>query len=200
MDPGAGWLEEDCEFNDERVYLLVAIARSKEHEGTSSGSQPVIRKIVEEERDLSRTVADLDHATSRSDARYRLYVSANARDTTAAFFELPDSMGDWLRMRLGGDEDVTRKFNRVDSEFKSVLQSDRCKPGTNVRFDLDDVSADVVPEFRARLEERTTVLLQTETPNRVYIVTEPFTYTEFETDVEYERTTDGLLFVSYIGT
>jgi len=194
---GLDELESYCAFGDERVYLLLAIARSKEHEDVTGTTEPAIREVVEDAQDLGRKIEHLDQVVSRFDSRYRLYLSANARDTTTAFFELRERMDDWLRMRLGGNEEVLPKFKRVDSEFKSVLQSDTCKAEPNFIFDLDDVTAAEAETFRNRLGEYTTVRMVRETPNGYHVVTESFNYTEFTAAIEYELKTDGLVFLTY---
>jgi len=192
-------LQRFCTFGPDHVYLLVAIARAKENPGTGRQELPVIREVVADAAALSRKVRQLDHAMSRFDLRSRLYISVNARDALAATFELRRRMDDWLEMRLHGDEDVATKFKQLDSEFKSVLQSDGCSDETNFRFDLDDVSAAEADGLEATLGERTTVSLRRETPNGYHLVTEPFDYTELATDVGYELKTDGMLFLSYVG-
>ena len=192
-------LREFCEFGPDRVYLLMAIARSKENPETSDGDRPVIREVVTDGAALSRNVALLDHAASRFDARYRLYCSVNARDVLAATFELRRRIDDWLEMRLHGDEDVTAKFKRIDSEYKSVLQSNGCADDSKFLFDLDDATASEADQLRAQLSAETTVELVRETPNGYHLVTTPFNYTQFGSDIEYELKTDGMLFLSYIG-
>lgn len=190
---------EYCRFGEDRVYLLLAIARSKENDG-SEADAPAIRKVVRDPDSLERKAAELDHAVRRSDATYRLYLTANARNTLDAFFQFRRDTEDWIEMRLRGDEDVRRKFDRVGSEWKSVLQSDRCRDETRFVFDCDDATAAQAEALADRLADRTTVLLERETPNGYHLVTEPFDYTDIETDVEFELKTDGLVFVSYLGS
>lgn len=191
-------VETYCTFGDERVYILLAIARGKEQSDTDE-PRPTIREVVREPEQLRRKAEQLAHAVSRFDATYRLYVTANARDVTAALFRFRASMDDWLEMRLNGDRDVVGKFKRLDSEFKSVLQRDECRDETRFVFDLDDVSRTEADRLRQRLADETTVLLDRDTPNGVHLVCEPFDYTSFDADVAYELKTDGLVFVSYIG-
>lgn len=188
-----------CEFGDERVYLLLAIARRKENAETAGNAPAVIREVVNDAPELERKAADLAHAVGRFDRRFRLYISANARDTTKAFFALRRNMDDWLEMRLNGNEEVKEKFGRIDSEYGSVLQSDRCRDETNFLFDLDRVSESAAAEFGRELERLTTVLLTRETPNGYHVVTSKFDYDEIETDTAYELKTDGLIFCSYLG-
>lgn len=189
-------LREYCEFGPERVYLLLALARSKENDEVDGPSR--IRTVVREADDLDPAVRELDHAVSRFDATYRLYLTANARNTQRALFALRRSMDDWLEARLNGSTDVLRKFGRIDSEFESTLQSDASRDETNFVFDLDDVTADEADQLESELRERTTVRLRRETPNGVHLVTEPFDYNTLETDVEFELKTDGLVFVAFL--
>lgn len=188
-----------CEFGDERVYLLLAIARTKENAENAGPAPTVVREVVRDAPELERKAADLEHAVGRFDRRFRLYLSANARDATTAFFELRRDMDDWLEMRLNGNEEIQGKFARIDSEYKSVLQSDRCRDETNFVFDLDRVSEPAAVEFERELERLTTVLLTRETPNGYHVVTAKFDYREIETDTAYELKTDGLIFCSYVG-
>lgn len=69
-------LQDFCEFGPERVYLLVAIARPKDNPGVTSGTAPVIKRIVEDRTDLVQKSAALEHAVSRFDERYRLYLNS----------------------------------------------------------------------------------------------------------------------------
>lgn len=191
-------IREFCEFGEDRVYLLLAIARSKENSDLG-GSQPTIREIVREPDEIGRTVDRLDHAVRRFDRRYRLYLTANARDALAATFRLRERTDDWIEARLHGDEDVKPKFKRVGGEYESVLQSDACRDETNFVFDLDDADESDAATLRADLAGYTEVSMVRETPNGYHVVTDPFDYNELETDVEYELKTDGLVFVSYLG-
>jgi len=188
-----------CEFGPDRVYLLLAIARAKENPETEASARPVVREVVGDADELRETVARLDHAAARFDQRCRLYLTVNARDALAATFELRRRMDDWLEMRLHGNEEVAAKFKRVDSEYRSVLQSDSCRDDSNFVFDLDDASPAEAERLKSDLAARTTVRLVRETPNGYHVVTAPFDYTAFESDVAYELKTDGLLFLSYVG-
>ncbi|WP_435345355.1 hypothetical protein [Haloarchaeobius sp. HRN-SO-5] len=192
-------LREYCEFGPGRVYMLVALARSKENDDVDGDAPSAIRKVVRDPDDVAPAVEELDHAVSRFDATFRLYLTANARDTTSALFALRRDMDDWLAARLNGSEDVLRKFGRVDSEFRSVLQSDGCRDESNFLFDLDGATAADADALADELAAHTTVRLRRSTPNGFHLVTDPFDYHALSTDVEYELQTDGLVFVSYLG-
>lgn len=193
-----GPFEEYCEFGGDRVYLPLAIARSKESENPGGADAPTIRTVVESEADLEREAAELAPATTRFEERFRLYLTVNARDALDATFALRRSTDDWIEARLHGDEGVRAKFKRVDGEFKSTLQSDGCRDETNFLFDLDDATAADRDRLVSQLGGHTTVSIVRETPNGFHVVTEPFDYNELETDVAYELKTDGLVFVEYL--
>jgi hypothetical protein len=192
-------LRQLCTFGPDRVYILLAIARAKENPEVAASERPTLREVVTEAEELPEKAARLDHAASRFDATYRLYLTVNARDALAATFRLRRRMDDWLEMRLHGNDEVTEKFKRVDSEYVSVLQSDRCADDSEFIFDLDDASAVDAERLEAELGARTTVRTVRETPSGYHVVTAPFDYTAFESDVAYELKTDGLLFCSYVG-
>jgi hypothetical protein len=191
-------LREYCTFGDQRVYLLLAIAREKDQPEGVTADGPVIREVVTEAEALDRLVRQLDHAVTRFDARYRLYVTASARNTVDALFELRRRTDEWLRQHLAGDDSVARTFGRLDSEFKSTLQSETCRDETTFLFDLDGVTETAAETLRATLSEHTTVRLTRATPNGYHVVTAPFDYTSLETAVPYELKTDGLVFLSFL--
>lgn len=190
---------EHCTFGQGRVHLLMAVARAKDQGGDADLDVPTIRTVVTEGDDLQRKAEQVDHAVSRFDARYRLYVTVNARDATTAVFELRSDVDDWLRMRLGGNEDVIGKFERLDSEFKSVLQSDRCADESNFLFDLDDADRPAAERFRDRLADHTDVSLFRATPNGFHVVAAPFDYNRLSAEVDYELKTDDMVFVDFVG-
>lgn len=188
-----------CKFDEDRVYVLLAIARSKENEEHGSNTEPTMREIVDNREDLERKMEQLNHAVKRFDSEFRLYLSSNGRDSMKAFFQLRSEMDNWVEMRLNGNEGVKKKFKGVDSEFKSVLQKNQCKAETNFIFDLDEVSKDGMSNLKSDLEEFTEIRMVKETPNGFHIVTRPFNYNELDSDINYELKKDGMIFVSYIG-
>ena len=200
MDKIVNDLIEYCEFGEERVYVLLGIARKKENEEYNSTSEPVIRKIVDDKDEIERKIEELDHAASRFDSDFRLYISSNARNVIDTFFQLRQKGDEWLKMKMNGNKGVNKKFKRIDSEFKSILQKHECRNDTNFIFDIDDCTKDEADQLEEKLEEHTEILLKQETPNGYHIVTQPFNFNQLETDVEYELKKDGMIFLSYIGT
>lgn len=192
-------LKEYCEFGEDRVYVLMAIARSKENEEHSSNTEPTMREVVRNEEELAQKINQLEHAAGGFGDRFRLYISANARDVMKASFKLRNEMDKWLEMRLNSNEGVKKKFKKIDSEFKSVLQKNECRDDSKFIFDLDDAGIDDFQELRDDIENFTSIELTRETPNGFHIVAEPFNYNEMKTGTEYELKKDGMVFLDYIG-
>jgi hypothetical protein len=197
-------LEEYCEFGEDRVYLFLAIARSKENPGLSSGSEPTFREVVRDEAGLRRKYDRLRRATrgygddSDEALTFRLYVTANARNAVDAFFDFRERTDGWVRDRIKGDEVTPRKFKRVDGYWKSELQKPAARDETRFVFDLDDASPADRDRAVSALSERTTVATCRETPNGYHVVADPFNYNDLHVDVDYELKTDGLLFVTFL--
>lgn len=129
---------------------------------------------------------------------FRLYITANARNTRDAYFNFRQRMNSWVKNQIKRDDTAPRKFKQLDSYWKSELQKPEARDETFFMFDLDDVSSDAFDQLHSKLREQTATKTWTETTNRYHIVTEPFNYNNLETDVEYELKTDGLLFVEYL--
>jgi hypothetical protein len=191
-------LREYCTFGDERVYLLMAIAREKDQPGGVDADGPVIREVVAGPEDLARTVRQLEHAVARFEARCRLYLTASARNVLDATFALRRRTDRWLRELVGGDGGATRRFKRLDSEFTSALHAEDCRDETTFLFDVDDATPAGMRALREALDTHTTVRLTRETPNGYHLVTEPFDYTALETDTEFELKTDGMVFLRFL--
>lgn len=197
-------LEEYCRFGEDRVYLFMAIARTKENLQLTSGSEVVFREVIKNEQDIRRKYDKLHctaqeyHADSGEPLTFWLYITANPRNTLDAYFNFRQRMNSWVQDRLNEDDAVLQKFKRLDSYWKSELQKPEARDETFFVFDLDDATEDDLYQLNSALKAHTEVVTWQETPNGYHIVTEPFNYNELETDVEYELKTDGLLFVEYL--
>lgn len=191
-------LREYCTFGDERVSLLMTIAREKDQPEGIDADGPVIREVVAEAEDLARTAQQLVHAVARFEARYRLYLTASARNAVDAAFALRRRTDRWLQELVGGDREVIRQFKHLDSEFRSALHAEDCRDETTFLFHPDDATAAGMRALREELRTHTTVRLTRETPNGYHVVTEPSDYTALGTDTESELKTDGMVFLRFL--
>ncbi|MDQ2052750.1 hypothetical protein RBH26_20105 [Natronolimnohabitans sp. A-GB9] len=128
---------------------------------------------------------------------FRIYLSANARNTLDAYFNFREEMDGWIRDLFYGDEHAAEKLSRVDSYWKSALHRPDARDDWYFLFDLDDISDLERDEFLAKLS--TDVHATITTPNGYHVVTEPFNYTDWDPPVEYDDLdTGGQLFIDEI--
>jgi len=197
-------LEQLWTFTDERCYILLAIARSKENDNIQATDQPTIRKIIEDRDELENKIEQLKQATSRFDNEYRLYATINGRNARDALHLLQKESLDWLRKSEKSGQTPT-KIKRIDHEWKSILQRDECRDEKRFLWDIDDPSEEALKEIRASLSDHRIMTLQT--PNGWHIITDPFNFTaidEFDPDesefhgYECERKNDSLTFMGFL--
>lgn len=197
-----GIIEEEirdyCHFGDERVYVLLAIARSKENKDISATDQPTMRRVVEDHDELEYKIKDLMHSVKEFDLNYRLYLTANARNVVDAFFILRQEMDHWMRNVYSGNKASHSNLKRIDHRWKSILQKKECRDDKRFIFDIDDASEEEMKEVLYNVEKYGDVIAELDTPNGYHILTEPFNYNELDIDVEYELKKDGLLFIEHI--
>lgn len=197
-------LREYCTFGEDRVYLLVAIAREKENPRLTSASEVVVRDVVEDRQDVRRTYdqvrcsAEAYRTDDGASLTFRLYITTNARNTLDAYFTFRERMNGWVKDRIRGDVAASEKFKRLDSYWMSELQKPAARDEKRLLFDVDDDSEAAQQTLRSALTEDTTVLTWRKTPNGYHAITEPFNYTDLDVAVDYEVKTDGLLFVTIL--
>lgn len=201
-------IEDYCEFDEHRVYLLMAIARTRENPQLTSNSEVVFLEVLKDEDDIDRKLRKLSCVTEnyRDDdgdpLTFRLYLSVNARNTLKSYFNFLDKMNGWSKDMVYGDEAVDRKLKRVDQYWKSELQRDKAKDDSRFLIDVDTREIDT-GDLKQRLSTYTDVLQLRETPNGYHVITEPFNYTEMDylqehDDIEVE--TDRMLFLEYLSS
>jgi hypothetical protein len=182
----------------------MAIARKKENPQITSGTEVVFREVVKDERDLRRkydkrqSTAQQYRADSGDPLTFRLYITANARNTVDTYFNFRQRMNGWVKDRIQEDEAAPRKFKRLDNYWKSELQRDKARDETRFLFDIDHPAEAERDQLVHDLTEHTDVILTQETPNGWHVLTEPFNYNDLDTDIDYELKTDGMLFVTYL--
>jgi hypothetical protein len=190
-------LETLCTFGEDRVYLLMAIARRKENPHLSEADQIVFREVLKGPADLDRKRRKLAAVAGDHDERFRLYVTVNARNVMDAYFRFRSTTDGWLEDRFRGDEAAPPKFKRVDGHWYSELQRPHSRDETRFLWDLDDVTAADRDAFRAALP--VDPVLVRETPNGYHLVTETFDYrTDLDTEIPHELKTDDMVFLEFL--
>lgn len=192
-------IQDYCEFGPDRAYIMMAIARSKENDEIRATDQPTIRKIIEDETEIGEKREQLEHAVSRFDNTYRLYLTINARSTTDAFFLFRQEQEQWLKNIAFGNKNSLTNLKKIDHRWKSFLHKQPCRDDKLFLFDMDDATEEDADKLSADLAEETRILLKNPSPNGWHIITEPFNYTEFESEHEYELKKDGMMFLGFAG-
>jgi len=201
MKLSIGELKDYSEFGDNRVYLLMAIARKKENPDITSSGEIVFREVVKNEKDIERKITKLQNARKRygEAEKFRLYYSANARNTLDAYFRYRERMNGWIEKKMNGQADINQKLKRLDSHWKSELQKPHSRDETFFLYDLDTKDETARNELVENLEEYTEIKLHVPTPNGHHYIVEPFNHTEMpEFDFDLERMNDRMFFLGYI--
>ncbi|EMA47974.1 hypothetical protein [Halococcus saccharolyticus] len=183
----------------------MAIARRKENKHLSSSGEIVFREVVKDGRDIRRKYDKLRalargyRTDSGEGANFRLYVTVNARDMRSGYWNFRERMNGWSRDMVAGDDAVARKLKRVGGHWMSDLQkSENADDPCLFLFDVDDTRRFALNSITSGLTDHTELRRVQETPNGYHLITEPFNHTEFESGIEHELKTDGMLFVEYL--
>ena len=195
------FLNDFWSFEDNTVHLLMAIARKKENENSiiSGNDVPAFREIVTDRESRDRalrkltTLAKHHHSPSGEVFTYRLYASVNPRSVEGAVRSFQKEIVDALYHYNNGHDGSMNRLSRLDSVWRSELQKrDQSAGSRRFLVDLDD---DRIDQAIDRLSNETTIHTTVETPNGYHIITDPFNYTTFEMDPEYEIKPDDMIFL-----
>lgn len=200
-------MDDFCEFGSNRTYLLIAMARPKENETITNNNMPIFREIITRSGKIQYKYAQLkalaDNYTSMSDSEptFRLYITANARDTQKAFFQYQKGLIDYQKHISNGHEATLEKIKRLDREWESKLQQDGNKDDNLFIIDIDTKNESTYTSMIDTLSKETTIKTAIETPNGYHIITKPFNYPScnpIQSNDDIEIKTDGLLFLKLI--
>lgn len=200
------FMKDYMEFGEHRVYLLMAIARTRENPHLTSNSEVVFREVVKTESDVGRKyrklrlLAENYRDDDGNPLTFRVYLTVNPRNTLKAYFNFLNRLQGWSKDMIYGDDAVDRKLQRIDQYWMSELQRDKSKDDSLFLIDVDTKDIDV-GDLKHRIATYTDVLTVRETPNGYHIVTEQFNYTMMEyiqehDDIEVE--TDRMLFIEFL--
>lgn len=189
-------LDHLWDFTDNRVYLLVAIARSKENDEVRATDQPTMRKVVENREELGDKIEQLQHATSRFPQEYRLYATVNGRNAKDALKTLQHELIE-LDRSLEQDPNEAR-HKRIDHMWKSILHKPEQRDQKRFLWDVDTPNESAKRKMEELLEGMT--VLQQDTPNGYHFVTVPFNFNRLEIPdwIEVERKNDDMIFLGFL--
>jgi len=188
-----------CYFagDEQRGYVLIAIARKAHNDDLTNAGEIVHRRIVTGRQDVQSTTREV-HTLAEADKKhtYRYYLTVNARDLEQAFGNFLQEQTKWLTDAVRGDDPSRGKMRNVAGEWKSEVHRPRNKCDSYFQFDLDSDRQTDLDTLASSLGGETTVRNIVETPNGWHILTEPFEYPAWEPPVKYDDLdTDGQLYV-----
>lgn len=190
------------EQHPERAYILMAIARKKQNETLTNGTERVFRKVITSLEDIEPTSRQILAQLSTCPYTFRVYLTVNARDMYQTLVSFSQELITLVSSLATQDSDHLTRARKVDSEWISCLHKPQHSCESLFHFDLDDVSASDVDLFVSELPMRDGSLVHeysVSTPNGYHVVTRPFNYTEWESPVEYDALDrDGMVFIQNI--
>lgn len=201
------FLDEFCEYTENRVYILTAIARPKENPEITSNTIPIFRQIVTNPEQLRRKYALLSSVTENYTPReditgeltFRFYISINSRDVRSSFHRYQKQLLDYNHQIANGHTETKKKIQRLDKEWKSTLQSDTNKEDSYFIIDIDEKTEELLTQVKTAIqnEDQAEILSSIETPNGYHIITTPFNHPNCDgiQHDEIEIKTDGMLFL-----
>lgn len=194
------FIQDWCDFKGDKGYVLMAIARKSQNPELSNSEEIVHRRVLACEEDIGYCYGDLKALINHYDYTFRLYLTANSRSLTKAFYNFNSTLQDMSSQLYHGHDGVFDRLGRLGSEWKSEVHSPQVKNSDYFLYDLDNVSKDELLEFEDELRQYVDDLWwRIETPNGYHVLVEPFNYKQFEPPVEYDEfSTDGMVFVEEI--
>lgn len=201
------FLADYCEFGPNRLYIFTAMARPKENEQISHGSIPIFREIITDESKIHqkyhkiKSLADNYLPEEGGELDYRLYLSANARNSEKAMHRFQKQLTDMRQELANGHEPTRKKIKRLDKEWLSTLLKSENKADKYFIIDIDSQDMDLYDRTIESLQENTEIIHAIESPNGFHVITRPFGYPNWEAqswDAEIEIKTDGLTFLRMI--
>ena len=193
------FIQDWCNFKDDRGYVLMAIARKSQNPELSNSEEIVHRRVLASEDDVGYCYRDLKALIDNYDYTFRVYLTANPRSLTKAFYNFNKEMQEMSRQLYHGHDGVVGRLSRLGSEWKSEVHSPEVKYSDYFLFDLDGVTDEELVEFEETLKVYVPKVWRVPTPNGFHILCEPFNYKKFDAPVQYdELSTDGMVFVEEV--
>lgn len=199
-----GCIREHCNFEGNSVYLLIAMARPKENDQLTHGDRVTFRQILTDEDTLERKYNKLStlcrhyEPLEGGELTFRMYISANRRDTDKALSNYIQDVVDMRTKILQGHDQTSERIKRMDREWESHLQKDGSRDEKRFVIDVDVKDRGLLQEVVEELPDRAEIHGIHETPNGYHILVSPFNYTswaplEWEEEIELKK--DSLLFL-----
>jgi len=170
------FLKAHCKFeSDYDVYVLLAVARKKDHPELTNSKEIVFREVIRKEEDIVRKYNKLNSAIKNytdeegNKFSFYIYITMNPRNSKKAFFCLQNQINTMISESLNGI-DNSKKFKRIDNMWTSALMSPKSRSGRGVfLIDLDSKNPDTYKQVITLVKKFTDPIIDTETKNGFHI-------------------------------
>lgn len=198
-------VEDLFDFQLNRVYMVFAIARSKNNAGLTAKHQIVFREPVNSLEKFRKAVDRLRAITQIDpENRYYIYVSVNSRNTVKGYALLKKLMADYDSSAMFGKTDHLPKLDRIHKEWYSALMKPSSKGSRYFLVDIDtedpatlDTVRQIVNSF-AYKDYKAEVLLEQKTRNGWHFVCTPFNTKLLVGISNVDVKDDGLLYLECV--
>lgn len=183
------------DFSPTHVFLLEALARTKNNEELTKKDREYDRVVIHDEQEFRKELAKMRYACHEAGLKFYIYVTMNPRNTKKSYAELKRKLASYDEMAMNGDESYIPRIARIDEVwYKACLQKE-CRDAKYFLLDIDTKDVDT----RIKLREIVEPVLEVETRNGYHWVIEKIDTRLIADipDVGVQR--DGRLFVEAIG-
>lgn len=197
--------ESIMDFTNNNIYMIFAIARSKNNNGITSKQQVVIREPVRSLESFPYKVAKLKSAARLRDLNFYIYVSVNARSTLKGYINFKNKLNEYASQAMFGKDDYKYQLSRLNNVWYSSLMQPNARATKYFLIDVDTKEMSTVAEVIGKVEQYKTnnynVEVKHVTPSRngFHIVTDAFDPRILEGIPDVSIQKDGLLYLDCAG-
>jgi hypothetical protein len=149
-------------------YILMGLTRNKENKGDFHHFTK--RYVLNNSEDVQKGYNELKCLSNVKDTVYRMYLSANARDTAQAIFHFQQRLAEIGELLYKGSPDGIGRARKIDSQWKSELCQKRNRATKRHLLDIDEDDKELFDNILSELEAKTTIHAGRKTPNGYVIV------------------------------
>jgi len=193
------------DFTNNNLYMIFAIARSKNNDGITAKQQVVIREQVRSVGAFPDKIAKIKSAAQLRDLKFYIYVSVNARSTLKGYINFKNKLNEYESQAMFGKEDYKYQLSRLHKVWYSALMQPNARATKYFLIDVDTKEMSTVAEVIGKVERykinNYNVEVKHVTPSRngFHIVTSAFDSRILEGIPDVSIQKDGLLYLDCVG-
>lgn len=129
--------EEIMDFSNNNIYMLFAIARSKNNEGITAKQQIVIREPVRSPDSYPHKIEKIKSAARLRNLKFYIYISVNARDTKKAYANFKKKLTEYELQAMFGQDEYKYQLSRLHKVWYSSLMQPNTRATKFFVVDID---------------------------------------------------------------